>query len=87
MSPKDTQGPPPDQIEFGRALRALRRRAGITQRELGARAGTDATAISHMETGRRGVHWITLIRLLRALDADLHQLADTVAEAKKQSDL
>ena len=31
-----------------------------------------------MENGRRGVRWITIMRLLRALDADLRQLAHEI---------
>jgi transcriptional regulator with XRE-family HTH domain len=58
----------------GAALRELRRRAGITQTELAARADTDGTYISHLEHGRIDIKWSTLERLLTALDADLNDL-------------
>jgi len=75
-----------DLIVLGRALRALRDRAGITQEQLAARLQMDPTYISRIERGRRGVQWLTVQRFLRALGADLHQLADAVAEVKKRDD-
>jgi transcriptional regulator with XRE-family HTH domain len=67
---------------LGRALRALRDQAGITQEELAARLRMDATYISRIERGRRGVQWLTVQRFLRALDADLHQLADAIGQKR-----
>jgi transcriptional regulator with XRE-family HTH domain len=75
-----------DLIALGRALRALRDRAGITQEQLAARLQMDPTYVSRIERGRRGVQWLTVQRFLRALGADLHQLADAVAEVKKRDD-
>jgi transcriptional regulator with XRE-family HTH domain len=75
-----------DLIVLGRALRVLRDQAGITQEQLATRLRMDATYISRIERGRRGVQWLTVQRFLRALDADLHQLADAIAEAEKQDD-
>jgi transcriptional regulator with XRE-family HTH domain len=72
-----------DQVVFGRALRVLRLLRGITQEELAARVGTDATYLSQVENGHRGLRWHTVMRFLRALDADLHQLADAMVEAKE----
>lgn len=76
--PRDT-----DLILLGRALRILRDRAEITQEQLAALLEMDATYISRIERGRRGVQWLTVQRFLRALDADLHQLADAITEAKE----
>jgi DNA-binding XRE family transcriptional regulator len=73
-----------DQVVLGRALRQLRDQTGLRQDELGARLGIDATYISQVENGRRGVRWHTVARFLRALGANLHQLADTIAEIEKQ---
>lgn len=69
-------------IVLGRALRILRDRAGVTQEQLAALLEMDATYISRIERGRRGVQWLTVQRFLRALDADLHQLADAITKAK-----
>lgn len=67
---------------LGRALRSLRRRAGITQEELGARVGIDPTYVSRVEGGRINLRWGTLQRFLRALDATL---ADLAAEVERQA--
>jgi transcriptional regulator with XRE-family HTH domain len=79
--------PEPDDIQdhriLGRALRKLRDQAGLRQEELAARAGIGVTYVSQLENGHRGARWHTLRRLLRALGANLHQLADAVAEVEK----
>jgi transcriptional regulator with XRE-family HTH domain len=60
------------------SLRELRRRAGLTQKEMGARAGVRDTYISEVESGRRSVRWITVTRFLRVLGADLQELLDAL---------
>ncbi len=67
-----------DQVVLGRGLRELRDRAGLRQDELGARLGIDATYISQVENGRRGVRWHTVMRFLRALDVTLADLAAVI---------
>jgi transcriptional regulator with XRE-family HTH domain len=52
-------------------LQEARRRAGLTQRELAARAGTSQSAIARIERGRQLPSLETLQRLLRACDLDL----------------
>jgi transcriptional regulator with XRE-family HTH domain len=69
------------QRALGAALRELRNRAGLTQKQLGARASADDTYLSQIETGHRDIRWSTLTRLLRALDATL---ADLAAEVERQ---
>jgi transcriptional regulator with XRE-family HTH domain len=63
------------QDALGRALRALRQKAGITQEDLGARVGIDPTYISRVEGGRINLRWATLQRFLRALEASMGDLA------------
>jgi ribosome-binding protein aMBF1 (putative translation factor) len=70
---------------LGGALRRLRVARGITQEELAALVGMDSTYISRIERGRRGVQWLTVQRLLRALGADLHQLADAIEQQERES--
>jgi transcriptional regulator with XRE-family HTH domain len=70
------------QYALGRALRALRQQAGITQEDLGARVGIDPTYISRVEGGRINLRWATLQRFLRALEATL---ADLAAEVERQA--
>jgi transcriptional regulator with XRE-family HTH domain len=61
-----------DAIRFGRAIRALRRRRRLTQRDLGARAAASDTLISGIELGRIGsVGYATLLRVARCLGAEL----------------
>jgi transcriptional regulator with XRE-family HTH domain len=69
-----------DLIVLGRALRTLRDRAGMTQEQLAERLQMDATYVSRIERGRRGVQWLTVQRFLRALDASLGNLAATMRE-------
>ena len=76
--------PAHDYVILGHALLALRDRAELTQEQLAARVDVGATYISQIENGHRGVRWHTLLRFLSALGADLHQLADAIAEVEKQ---
>jgi transcriptional regulator with XRE-family HTH domain len=52
-------------------VQEARRRAGLTQRELAARAGTSQSAIARIERGRQIPSLETLQRILRACDLDL----------------
>ncbi len=72
-----------DHRVLGRALRTLRDQAGLTQEELGARAGIGTSYLSQLENGHRGVGWHSVTRLLNGIGADLHQLADVIAEVEK----
>jgi transcriptional regulator with XRE-family HTH domain len=72
----------PDRQILGLALRELRRQAGITQKEMTEREGLDETYISRVEHGRIDVKWTTLLRFLRVIGADLHQLSDAIANAE-----
>ena len=63
---------------LGKALRELREQAGLTQEALAARVEIGSTYVSQVENGHRGVRWHTLLAFLRALDADLRQLADAI---------
>jgi transcriptional regulator with XRE-family HTH domain len=60
---------------LGLALRSLRERKGLTQRDLANIAGLSDAAISKIETGRRLPDGRSLNHLLRALEVDLHELA------------
>jgi transcriptional regulator with XRE-family HTH domain len=56
----------------------LRLAARLTQEALGDRLGTDATFVSRIERGQRGVRWATLLRILRALDVSFGEFAAAV---------
>ncbi len=36
----------------------------------------DATYLSQLENGHRGIRWVTVMRMLRAVDLDLTDLAE-----------
>ena len=66
---------------FGEYLRGLRKRAGLSQRELAARAGIDFTYLSKIENGRVDPPAEETLRALaRVLDADAEAL---LARARK----
>jgi transcriptional regulator with XRE-family HTH domain len=79
---------PPDDAQdhraFGRALRELRSRAGLTQEELAARVGIGVAYVSRLENGHRGARWHTVMRLLRALDATLADLGDAIDRVERE---
>lgn len=80
MAPRTNDDP----HTLGRAIRVLRDGAGITQKVLAELVGTSEAYVSNIEGGRRDARWSTIVRLLHALGADLHQLADAVVEVEKQ---
>jgi transcriptional regulator with XRE-family HTH domain len=80
MAPRTNDDP----HTLGRAIRVLRDGAGITQKVLAELVGTSEAYVSNIEGGRRDARWSTVVRLLYALGADLHQLADAVAEVEKR---
>lgn len=62
-------------LALGRALRELRRSAGLTQVQVAEIVGIRSTFVSLIERGERGMRWHTLLAFLRAYDADLRALA------------
>jgi transcriptional regulator with XRE-family HTH domain len=67
-----------DDIQLGRALAALRHRAGLTQVEAGALVSVRNTHISAVELGERGISWRTLMALLLAYGSTLRELAEEI---------
>ena len=53
---------------FPECLRRNRKMRGLTQAELGAKAGIAAASVSHFETGQRAPSLESLIRLADALE-------------------
>jgi len=74
--------PPEPYITLGLAMRALRKRSGLTQVEAAAKVGIRSTFISAIENGKRGMRFHTMLALIDAYNADLSDLA---AEFKKAS--
>lgn len=68
MTTQEAAAPEIDLARFGRAVRALRREAGLTQEDLARRSGVTQTAIARIETGRSlEVRLSTAVRLAEAL--------------------
>lgn len=65
-------------VQLGRALAALRRRAGLTQAQAAAKVGIRNTHVSGVETGERGVSYTTMTALLRVYGVTLRDLADEI---------
>jgi transcriptional regulator with XRE-family HTH domain len=63
---------------LGRALRELRRSAGLTQKQAAEIVGIRSTFVSLIERGERGMRWHTLQAFLRAYGAGLRDLADAL---------
>lgn len=59
---------------FAENLRRLRKQAGLSQEELGARAGIQMADISRYEGGGRDPRMTTVARLATALDVSLSEL-------------
>ena len=52
-------------------VREARKRAGLSQRELGEKAGTTQSAIARIETGRSTPSFDTVLRLVRLCGLDM----------------
>jgi transcriptional regulator with XRE-family HTH domain len=74
-----------DQLILGRALRALRNEAGITQEQLAGRLKVDPTFVGRLERGQRGAHWRTIRRILAALDMSATEFASAVEVAERET--
>jgi transcriptional regulator with XRE-family HTH domain len=58
------------------AVIAMRKAAGLTQRQLAAALGREHNFIARIETGQRRLDLVELVQLCRACDADPeHQIA------------
>jgi transcriptional regulator with XRE-family HTH domain len=67
---------PADYARLGQVLRELRHAASLTQVQAAALIGVRSQFISEVERGNRGLRWHTLLALLAAYGANLHDLAD-----------
>ena len=81
----DPQFSPADadiQTKLGLAVRACRRRIGITQEELAWRASLHRTYIADIERGARNVTLRSVVNLARALEVTVGALLSHVADPK-----
>jgi transcriptional regulator with XRE-family HTH domain len=76
----------------GDLIREARRRAGLTQADLAARAGTSQSGIARWESGRTAVSLDDVLRLVRLCGFDLELLLlprdeSDMAQAARLADL
>jgi transcriptional regulator with XRE-family HTH domain len=62
------------QKEFGKRLRQLRRRRGLSQEDLAFRSQLDRSYIGQVERGERNISLINIHKLARGLGASPHEL-------------
>lgn len=79
----------PENVALGRAVRRLRKEAGLTQEELAGRAQIRVEKVSQIEAGAIDAQWGTLRHLAYALEtdlADLFRLAEFDHAKEQQQD-
>lgn len=62
--------------KFGERIRELRKRAGLSQEELAAKAGLHRTYVGGVERGERNVSLVNILRLASALGVPAGDLFD-----------
>jgi len=60
-------------------LKSVREQRGLTQTELGTRAGISAASVSHFETGQRLPSLESLVRIADALEVSIDSLLGRTA--------
>ena len=79
----------PQNVALGRAIRSLRKEAGLTQEELAERAQVPVEELRQIEAGAIDAHWGTLRHLAYGLEtnlADLFRLAEFDHAEEQQQD-
>ncbi len=66
---------------LARTLRRLRRENGSTQEDLAYHAGIAVAALARIERGQANPGWVTVRRIVKALDITLAELAVAVEDA------
>ena len=63
-------------IVFGRRVRTLRRRKGLSQEQLALRCGLDRTYVGGVERGERNISIVNIEKIARAIGLTLKDLFD-----------
>lgn len=69
---------------LGKAIKRLRAERGLSQEEVGLRAGIHPTWISHIESGRNNPAWGSVRRIAGALGVRLSELAALAEELESE---
>ena len=64
------------QAAFGRRIRTLRKREGLSQEQLAFRCGLDRTYVGGVERGERNISIVNIEKIARALGLSLRDLFD-----------
>ena len=70
----------PTHLAYGRALREVRLKRGISQERLAHLSGLDRTYVSGIERGERNPSLTNILKLVDALDISLSELANKAKE-------
>lgn len=65
-----------DLIRLGGLLRRRREALGVTQAEVARRCGMHATFVASVERGERNVSFVTLLRIVRAMDTTVAKILE-----------
>lgn len=74
MGPARNRQLSPDHVALGRAIRARRKTAGLSQEQLADRSGLHRTYVGGIERGERNVSYSNLLKLARAVAVKPSQL-------------
>jgi transcriptional regulator with XRE-family HTH domain len=72
------------QVGLGRAIRALRHDAKLSQEALGEKAEIHPTWISHIESGRINPTWGNVRRIAKGLGVKLPRLAELAEKLERE---
>ena len=61
-------------VRFGKRLREIRERVGVSQEKLADLAGLHRTYVSSVERGKRNISLVNIEKLAQALDVSLGEL-------------
>lgn len=59
---------------FGKRLKAIRKKAGLSQLDLELKCGIDRTEISRIENGLKNVEFTTIVKFVEALQVEISEL-------------
>lgn len=58
---------------FGKRLKQLRKKKGLSQLDLEIESGINRAEISRIENGLNNIEFLTIVRLANALDIQIHE--------------
>lgn len=67
---------------FGRRVRALRKRVGLSQEQLALKCGLDRTYIGGVERGERNISIVNIEKIARAMDRSPRDLFEEETDSR-----